>query len=226
METFRGKKVLIPRSKNWKLIDETDKYSKEQRLKCKAETGKECTLYPFPAGMEVIKMFKPKRWLDPTAGWGDRLRVAIASNVDYVGVDSNTSMDKAYKSIIDDLAKGSKQYKVKIGRFQDVRITGKFDLVFTSPPFFNVEVYENMKDWKDIEEFMEEFLQPLLRKSYDHLENNGHIVLYIEDRPDAAFIDLMKLYVKEELPNLEYEGAFYYEGAKPRPYYVWVKKTT
>jgi hypothetical protein len=84
METFRGKKLVIPRSKNWKLIDETDKYSKEQRLKCKAETGKECTLYPFPAGMEVIKIFKPKRWLDPTAGWGDRLRVAIASNVEYV----------------------------------------------------------------------------------------------------------------------------------------------
>ena len=28
MELFRGKKVIIPRSKNWKLIDETDKYSK------------------------------------------------------------------------------------------------------------------------------------------------------------------------------------------------------
>jgi tRNA1(Val) A37 N6-methylase TrmN6 len=135
-------------------------------------------------------------------------------------------MEKAYKAIIKDLADTSKKYKVKIGRFQDVKITGKFDLIFTSPPFFNVEVYENMKDWKDVEDFMEEFLKPLLKKSYDHLETDGHIVLYIEDRPDTAFIDLMKLYVKEELPNLEYEGAFYYEGAKPRPYYVWVKRTT
>jgi hypothetical protein len=51
MELFRGKKLIIPRSKNWKLIDETDKYSKKQRLKCKTPSGKECTLYPFPAGM-------------------------------------------------------------------------------------------------------------------------------------------------------------------------------
>jgi hypothetical protein len=226
METFRGKTVIIPRSKDWKLIDETDKYSKEQRLKCQTESGKECTLYPFPAGMTVLKMFKPKRWLDPTAGWGDRLRVAIASGVEYVGVDSNPSMQSAYKAIIDDKAGGDHQkYKVKKGKFQNVKLDGTFDLVFTSPPFFTVEVYENMVNWTDIEHFMKDFLRPLLRKSYKHLEKDGHLVLYIEDRPEAAFIDLMKEYVKSELPGLQYEGAFYYEGKKMRPYYVW-KKTS
>jgi hypothetical protein len=224
METFRGKTVVIPRSKDWKLIDETDKYSKEQRLACQTETGKECTLYPFPAGMQVMQMFKPKRWLDPTAGWGDRLRVAIASGVEYVGVDSNESMQSAYKAIVDDKADGDhKKYKVIPGRFQDAKITGKFDLVFTSPPFFTVEVYENMTVWKDVEHFMEEFLKPFLKKSYDHLKKGGHIVLYIEDRPDAEFIDLMKEYIKDELSGLDYQGAFYYQGAKPRPYYVWKK---
>jgi hypothetical protein len=224
METFRGKSVTIPRSKDWKLIDETDKYSKEQRMKCKTETGKECTLYPFPAGLKVMEMFKPKRWLDPTAGWGDRLRVAIASGVEYVGVDSNLSMQSAYKAIIEDKAGGdTKKYKVIPGRFQGARITGKFDLVFTSPPFFTKEVYENMVEWKNVEEFMKEFLKPLLRKSYKHLEKDGHIVLYIEDSPESEFIDLMKLYVQEELPGLRYEGAFYYQGTKPRPYYVWKK---
>lgn len=224
METFRGKTLIIPRSRDWKAIDETDKYSKEQRMKCKAESGKECTLYPFPIGLEVMKIFKPKRWLDPTAGWGDRLRVAIASGVEYVGVDSNLSMQVAYKAIIDDKAGGdSKKYKVIAGKFQDAKITGKFDLVFTSPPFFTVEVYENMVNWKDVEDFMNEFLKPLLKKSFDHLKKGGHIVLYIEDKPESAFIDLMKEYVKSELPNLDYEGAFYYQGVKPRPYYVWKK---
>ena len=226
LETFRGDMVIIPRSKDWKLIDETDKYSREQRLKCKTETGKECTLYPFPAGMEVMRMFRPTRWLDPTAGWGDRLRVAIASGVEYVGVDSNPSMQSAYKAIIDDKADGDhEKYRVIEGKFQDAKIDGTFDLVFTSPPFLTVEVYENMVIWKDVEDFMEEFLRPLFRKSYQHLKKDGHIVLYIEDRPGAGFIDLMKGYVKSALPGLEYEGAFYYQGEKPRPYYVWVKRS-
>jgi hypothetical protein len=246
METFRGRTVIIPKSRNWTLNDETDKYSLEQRLKCKFGPGpsayeviqanpgitmqqlqkkvKLCNLYPFEIGMQVIRMFRPKRWLDPTAGWGDRLRIAIASKVEYVGVDSNYSMQSAYNAIIDDKAGGDhKKYQVKRGKFQNVKIEGEFDLVFTSPPFFTVEVYENMTEWKDVEHFMKEFLRPFLRKSHKHLAKNGHLVLYIEDRPDASFIDLMKGYVLGTFPDMKYEGAFYYAGIKPRPYYVWKK---
>jgi tRNA G10 N-methylase Trm11 len=224
MEKFRGKTVIIPRSRDWKSIDETDKYSKEQRMKCKAESGAECTLYPFPAGIQVMKMFRPKRWLDPTAGWGDRLRVAIASGVEYVGVDSNRSMKEAYRAIIHDKAGGDhEKYQVKMGKFQNVKLEGTFDLIFTSPPFFTVEVYENMVNWESVDHFMKEFMRPFLRKSHKHLEKGGHLVLYIEDRPDAQFIDLMKQYVALEFPDMRYEGAFYYEGKKLRPYYVWKK---
>jgi hypothetical protein len=246
METFRGKKLIIPRSRNWKLIDLTDKYSLNQRLSCRfgdnpkpidvwkqhpdwtlqelQKHARICTLYPFEAGMTVLKMFKPKKWLDPTAGWGDRLRCAIEYGCEYLGVDTNSSMQSAYKAIIDDLGEGDhKKYRVKEGKFQNVRIVGKYDLVFTSPPFYTVEKYENMADWKSIEEFMKDFLIPLFKRSVAHLESKGHIVLYIEDRPETAFIDLMKEHVKDAHPQLSYEGAFYYEGAnaKLRPYYVW-----
>jgi len=116
-----------------------------------------------------------------------------------------------------------KKYRVKEGKFQDVRIVGKYDLVFTSPPFYTVERYEGMEDWNSVEEFMEEFLVPMFKKSVAHLAEKGHIVLYIEDRPEAKFIDLMKQHVLKKHPKLKYEGAFYYEGSggKMRPYYVW-----
>ena len=219
METFRGRTIILPPVKNWKLVDETDKYSREQRLACKKETGKECTLYPFPIGMQIIRFFKPKRWLDPTAGWGDRLRVAIASDVEYVGVDSNPSMQSAYKAIIADKADDPSKYVVKKGKFQNVRIEGEFDLVFTSPPFYTEEVYEGMVEWKSVDEFMSEFLKPLLRKSVKHLSVGGHLVLYIEDKPNTPYIQRMKDYAAT-LP-LKYEGAFYYQGVKLRPYFVW-----
>lgn len=226
METFRGEVLILPRSKDWKSIDETDNFSKKQRLKCKEKYGRECTLYPFPAGMQVLDIFKPRRWLDPTAGWGDRLRCAIKYGCVYTGVDSNKSMQSAYKEIIQHyipqlFTKYRKNYKVIYGRFQDTMIEGKYDLVFTSPPFFNKEIYEGMVEWKNVEHFFEEFLKPLICKSFKHLEKDGHIVLYIEDMPEEEFIDMMKLFVKDEIPELTYEGAFYYQGAKPRPYYVW-----
>jgi len=246
METFRGRKVLIPKSTNWALNDITDKYSLKQRLSCQfgnnpiplevwkqhpewtirdlEKNVKLCTLYPFEVGMQVLKMFKPKRWLDPTAGWGDRLRCAIQYGCEYVGVDSNKEMKSAYEAIIADKASDPSKYTIKIGKFQTARISGKFDLVFTSPPFFTKEVYEHMKNWKNVEEFNDEFLKPLFRKSSKHLEIGGHIVLYIEDRNSSDFIDLMKMFVETELPELKYEGAFYYQGTSLRPYYVWLKE--
>ena len=246
METFRGRKIVIPKIKNWALNDITDKYSLKQRLSCRfgdnprpIDVWKEhpewtlrelekhvklCNLYFFEVGMQVLKMFKPKKWLDPTAGWGDRLRCAIEYGCEYLGVDSNSSMQSAYEAIVDDLGDGDhKKYRVKEGKFQDVRIVGKYDLVFTSPPFYTVEKYENMVEWESVEEFMKEFLIPLFKKSVAHLAEKGHIVLYIEDRAEAAFIDLMKEHVLQKHPKLKYQGAFYYEGARGsmRPYYVW-----
>lgn len=219
MEKFRGKTVLIPRSREWKLIDETDKYSGKQRRECKSVTGKECMLYPFPVGLKVLSMFKPRKWLDPCAGWGDRLRCAIAYGCEYLGVDTNTDMAPAYEAIrqTGDPAK----VQVKLGRFQSVRLTKKYDLVFTSPPFYTKEVYAHMKIWETVSEFMTEFMKPLLRKSYKYLEDDGHLVLYIEDKGVDSFIPLMKDYA--EKVGFTYEGAFYYEASTPRPYYVWVK---
>jgi len=220
MEKFRGTTFIIPRSKNWKEIDETDKYSGKQRQKCSEKSGRECFLYPYPIGLKVLEIFKPKKWLDPTAGWGDRLRCAITYGCHYTGIDSNPDMEIAYKQIIED--KNAKNCKVLYGKFQDVQIKGKYDLVFTSPPFYTKEKYEGMTEWKNVEDFLNEFLKPLFDKSTKHLSKNGHLVLYIEDKGTDPFIDLMKGYA-EELP-LIYEGAFYYEATTPRPYYVWKRK--
>jgi hypothetical protein len=220
MEKFRGSLLIIPRTKNWKEIDETDKYSKKQRQKCSQTSGRECFLYPYPIGLKVLEMFKPKKWLDPTAGWGDRLRCAITYGCEYTGIDSNPEMQSAYKQIIEENIPRAK-CEVLYGKFQDVKIKGKYDLVFTSPPFFTKEKYEGMVEWKDVEEFLKEFLKPLFDKSVKHLSKNGHLVLYIEDIGTEPFIDLMKGYAAE-LP-LEYQGAFYYEAKTPRPYYVWLK---
>lgn len=245
METFRGKRLIIPKITNWEINDLTDKYSLKQRLSCRSGDNpvpldvwkehpewtlkqlernvKTCTLYPFEVGMKVLDIFKPKRWLDPTAGWGDRLRCAISYGCEYLGIDSNSAMQPAYKAIIADSGADPKKYKVRDGKFQESRIVGKYDLIFTSPPFYTVEKYQGMTHWDNVQHFMDEFLIPLFKKSVRHLENKGHLVLYIEDRADSPFIQLMKDHVHDTHPELKYEGAFYYEGfgRRLRPYYVW-----
>lgn len=240
----------IPRSNNWKLIDLTDKYVLPFRLKCEVD-GKipevewskhpewktirdleanirTCTLYPVPAGLEILKRFKAKRWLDPTAGWGDRLRCAMLYKPLklYVATDTNLSLHPAYQKMIKDLSPKSTHHKYQVfpKRFQDVDLSKYplFDLVFTSPPFYTKEIYEHMVHWKSITHFLREFLYPLFRKSIKHLQIGGHLILYIEDTKSDPFIPLMINYTKKQLKReLQYLGVIYYEGATPRPYYVW-----
>lgn len=254
LHTFRGEYLIIERSKNWAFIDETDKYAFKERMKCSrgglspAEYAAkhhvnisvarravdECTLFPVPAALAVLNIFAPKKWLDPTAGWGDRLRAALIYGIEkYRGIDSNPDLASVYKAIIDSFealrfktgkSDNSKtavnDIDVITSRFQDAIIDDKYDLIFTSPPFGSFELYREATNWSNEEHFMTEFFDPLMKFSSDHMTQNGHIVIYIEQIDDVAMLNRVGLL----RPELIYEGCFYYEGVKPRPYHVWKRK--
>ena len=183
---YKKKFIIFKREKDYKFIDETDKFALNERMKCRRDklspmeyakkykmtlknvrkSGKvaECSLFPTSMALAVLHMFKAKKWLDPTAGWGDRLRAALLANIDtYVGIDSNKSLEKVYKKIQDHYGKESKtKSEIFISKFQDAYISkhGKFDLVFTSPPFSMLEIYEHMDVVSD-KEFETNFMNKL-----------------------------------------------------------------
>lgn len=242
---YKKKYLVFKREKDYKFMDETDKFAFNERMKCrrdklspmeyarkykmtlknvrKSRKVAECSLFPTPMALAVLQMFKAKKWLDPTAGWGDRLRASLLANIEtYVGIDSNKSLEKVYKKIQDYYGKDSKtDSHIYISKFQDADLSkhGKFDLVFTSPPFSMLEIYEHMNIVSD-KEFQTNFMNKLFELSVNKLKVNGHLVLYIEN----VDIDYLTIETTKLFPKLKFEGAFYYEGlTKPRPYYVWKK---
>ena len=73
----------------------------------------------------------------------------------------------------------------------------KYDLVFTSPPFFDMEIYENVETqsvekFKSIIKWKEGFLYPAIKKSYKCLKRGGHLALYITDFKNNTYIKDMK----------------------------------
>ena len=104
-----------------------------------------CTNFRISVCLEVLDIFKPSKWLDISAGWGDRLISALLSPhvQEYCGVDPNPCLHPGYQSIIKHL---DPTHQKKCTLIQDGFETAKlpdtkFDLVFSSPPFFNLEVY-------------------------------------------------------------------------------------
>lgn len=162
------------------------------------------------------------RVLDFSSGWGDRLVGALsASNVvSYTGVDPNPELHKSYKKIVE-LYSSS----VKVETIKDCAETvnyGKkmFDIVFTSPPYFNVEKYNgknsSWKTYKTHEEWLTGFLFPAISNAWKHLVKNGTMAINISDiqNNDRLFLcDRMVNFVKTKLGG-ECKGYIGYEMSK------------
>ena len=104
-----------------------------------------CNNFRITVASAVLQYFKPKSWLDISAGWGDRLISAILNKVElYVAADPNLELHPCYEKIINKLAEKSirKNYQIHPTGFIEAQIVQKdFDIVFSSPPFFDLEKY-------------------------------------------------------------------------------------
>ena len=160
----------------------------------------------------------------------------MAYGCEYTGVDPSECMQPKYKEMINFLKpnKGD-NYKVHKKGFEDFKVKKDYyDLVFTSPPFFDLEVYENVssqsiKKFNTLEKWKKNFLFPSIKKSYKALKKGGHLALYINDyykdgKKYSYVRDMRKFIDKLEM---KYMGTFNWvnvdSSRKIRDIYVWKK---
>jgi len=138
----------------------------------------------------IYQKFKPKRILDFSSGWGDRLIAAMANDIDYIGIDSNTNLKEPYKKMINFFHKHSKS-KIKIifekSENIDYSKLPTYDLIFTSPPYYDIEIYQNMPQYENYFEWFNEFLEKIIFNSIKYLSLSGYMVLNI---PITIYNDL------------------------------------
>jgi len=132
--------------------------------------------------MEIYSRFKPKSVLDFTMGWGGRLVGACALDVpNYIGIDSNKMLQEPYKRMVKLLKQLDTKTKIKL-MFKDALKVDysklDYDCVLTSPPYYNLEIYEGTTAKTD-EEWEEDFYIPLFSETYTHLKKGGHYILNI-----------------------------------------------
>ena len=137
--------------------------------------------------MEVYCKYTPKiAILDPTMGWGGRLIGACALNLPkYIGIDSNQYLSEPYRKMMDFVANKT-ETKIKVF-FQDALTVDysqmKYDMVFTSPPYYNIEVYrkrgKGTSDMDSKEKWNTEFYKPLFKKTWENMQTPGFYCLNI-----------------------------------------------
>jgi len=139
----------------------------------------------------VYTKFHAENVLDPCTGFGGRLLGAICSNIkSYTSTDpsmtiyqGNTNLYKALSGL--ELMPHYPKINLIFSPFEDFKTCDKYDLIFTSPPYFDIEKYSDTHNtqsylrYPKYEIWKEKFLKVLIEKSYDYLLPGGHLVLNV-----------------------------------------------
>ena len=135
--------------------------------------------------MEIYSKFQPHSVLDFCMGWGGRLVGACALDVpNYIGIDMNKDLKEPYTRMVRQLKQLNTKTKIKL-MFKDALKVDysklNYDFVLTSPPYYNVEIYEGTEEKTD-DEWEQDFYIPLFTETYKHLKKKGHYALNIPQK--------------------------------------------
>ena len=204
-----------------KMIDEKEEISSYNIRENIYKLKYECNSFKLTLASSIYWLFDAKKILDISAGWGDRLLAAIAHYADrYMGVDPNTDLIKGHNDIIKtltfhrDTTLLKNKYEVMPFKFEsDELVLNKeeFDLVFTSPPYFDLEIYtekdgQSIASFPDFQSWLINFLFVCLKKAWNSLTIGGNMVIHIQDFERYSIIEPMILFILGWCEGSDYDG--------------------
>jgi len=173
-------------------------------------------VFPPAVAYELYKRYNATVVLDPCAGWGGRALAAEALGIEYVGYDTNLNLFEGYQKL-----KFSEKISFSLGVDSSTVAfdENKFDMVFTSPPYYHRENYNGMPGWESKQEFIDSFFVPMCRNAWNALKPGGTMALNIP----VWMYDVAKIVVGEAtetfaMPKRQRQQSQYLECI-----YIWSK---
>lgn len=173
----------------------------EEKWKCMRPFGYKLATNFMPGYAKgLYDYFGAATVLDPCSGWGDRMLGAAVSEVvkKYVGFDPNTYLRPGYVETMQAAGHGLKHMTSDMLQFTNgfeiisrpfevgaLRLLdNSFDCVFTSPPFFDYEMYS--VDNPDYIDWLTGFYEPMFIHACRCVKPGGIVGIYIGDTSAGA----------------------------------------
>lgn len=169
----------------------------------------------------IISRYTPKVGvLDFSAGWGGRALACLSLGIPYTGIDTNNNLEEPYRKLQE--YNPASPVKMIWRPAEEVVFDFPYDMILTSPPYWTLERYQGMPEYKTKREFFDRFLCPVVIKAWTGLLPGGTMVL---NMPEEFYKE-----VRDRLPplleKLEMPLANRRLGRGERasePVYVWRK---
>ena len=133
--------------------------------------------------LAIYKRYNPTRVIDPFAGFGGRMVGAVMANIEYRGYDLNAYMEASYAQLLDDFSsdvgtKASVSFcDSSTIDYEEIVKTYPYDMVFTSPPYKNIEIYRCSE--KQTPAWWSEFYYRVFLRTWNGLAPGGYFVINI-----------------------------------------------
>jgi len=227
--------------KHFKSILNTDDIHSELRSSLQTIYKKDCDAFPANLALWLFRKWKPTKILMMSGAWGDEIIATMAyeNHSLLTAVDPNTDAVKNwYKMMKFFDKKSTKKYKFHIAPFEDVKLDkteNKFDLMYSSPPYFCAEHYSNNENqsylkFESLDSWINGFLTISLTKVWSLLNDNGVVILALNDVKignDIHRIVQPMHDVMDSLPNSKYIGTWGFKKYKTQynyqPLFCWRK---
>ena len=181
LDFFKQKKFI----QNMFIYYDTVKKKKNEYLACKEIYNISISAINIIRPLVYMDIYsrsqiKPKCILDFCAGWGGAAVAASALNIEkYIGIEINTSLQTPYERLITFLENKNPSTKIDM-RFEDALQVDysklDYDFVFTSPPYYFIQKYENNAIYANKKEMDEKFYIPLFRETYKYLKKGTYAI--------------------------------------------------
>ena len=134
------------------------------------------TKYRAPLAKVIVEEFGASSVLDPCIGWGGRMLGAIAAGATYTGCEPCLLTVVGLQGILKDIGRTA----TIIAQPAEEGLLGlscEYDMILTSPPYFNLEVYDSSSTQSITDHtwstWVAEWLDPVIRMSLGLLKTGG-----------------------------------------------------
>lgn len=148
--------------------------------------------------------------LDTSCGFGSRMSAVLLSGANYCGFDPNLELVNKLNECANfyyenNLINSTQKYYVYGCGSEEFKqeLCDKFDVSFTSPPYFNLEKYAqdesaSTKNYNNYDLWLEEFAKPTIENTYQYLKIGGYAMINIKNltrgKKEPLFDDWFKIF--------------------------------
>ena len=140
------------------------------------------TKYRTTTSKAIVTYFNATRVFDPCIGWGGRMLGTLSTGASYTGCEPDPKTAAGLRNILSGLPSTTQQRAYLIESpaeeaFDVLRTHPLFDMVLTSPPYYNMEIYtggpQSTTRFPTWEDWLSRWLKPLILFSLSRLKENG-----------------------------------------------------